>query len=324
MADDTEELQDNDVPVIDTGTEEEEVPAEQQQFAPVTTTATAPTPPPAALSAAAAPEAMPTQSPFVPFQISRRDPVTGQVTSVSGYGARATPPDPNAAFWNRLRERTANLPLAQTEAAVSAAIRFQGQRQYQQDLASGMDPAKALARSAPLMFSTPRPSGSLGQAAQLIRATSSPARRFHDVGGVLYRENADGTVTRVTGPAAPRYHTAGGVLYRETPTGLQAMTAPTTKTDPYEMAEYRNVLSEISAAQKALDKMAVDDPEAQPLRDRIRFLTAEKQRLRRPTPTRTPTVTTGRVRVRRPDGKTGSIPANRLQEALDAGWTQIR
>ena len=72
-------------------------------------------------------------SPYVPFRIGRRDPVTGELTTVTGYGKRATPPDQNAQFWSRLRQRTANLPLDQTEAAVAAAMRFQGQRQYQND-----------------------------------------------------------------------------------------------------------------------------------------------------------------------------------------------
>lgn len=97
-------------------------------------------------------------------------------------------------------------PTAQTEQAVAAALKFQAQRMYQQDLASGTAPAEALAKVAPLLFGGPK-QGNLGQAASFIKATQRPATKFTDVGGVLYRHNPDGTVTAVTGPKAPKAQT---------------------------------------------------------------------------------------------------------------------
>src|SRR5262249_35794971 len=88
----------------------------------------------------------------------------------------------NNQLWQNLQRKVGNLPIAQAEAAVGAAMRFQGQRQYQMDLGAGVPPAEALARSAPMMFWQPR-SASLGQAASFIRATTPTSPKIHNAGG---------------------------------------------------------------------------------------------------------------------------------------------
>jgi hypothetical protein len=67
-------------------------------------------------------------------------------------------------------------PTAQTERAVQAAIRFQAQRQYQQDLASGMSPNEALAKAAPLMFSKPPPAMTPYQAEEIALRKAQAAK----------------------------------------------------------------------------------------------------------------------------------------------------
>lgn len=325
MADDTEEMQDNDVPVTDTTTEAETyaqgMPAEGLGVQPalVGNLPIGPTPP-AAVATVQSQRMFPAPAtpPGVNFTAITSGPRPPTDPRADLYRRQAAS---NAQLWRNLQSRTAGLPIAQTEAAVAAAMRFQGQRQYQRDLEAGIAPGEALARSAPLMFFAPRQSN-LGQAASFIRA-ATPTRKFHDVGGVLYREEPDGTVKAVTGPAAPKFHTAGGVLYREGEGGaLQAATpAPTSKTDPYDLAEYRHLLSEESKAQQELDKLELTDPEAEPLRQRVRFLQGQMQNMRKRTSTGT---SIRRVRVRSPEGKTGTLPESQLQQALAAGYTQER
>jgi len=82
-------------------------------------------------------------------------------------GAQGPPPAPayqymppeqvaNQEMMRRAQYAYAADPTAQTEAAVAAALRFQAQRQYQQDLAAGTAPAEALAKVAPLLFGGPK------------------------------------------------------------------------------------------------------------------------------------------------------------------------
>lgn len=217
-----------------------------------------PTPPPGVVSPL--PQVAPS-SPMVPYTIGRVDPVTGERTSITGMGQRAIAPNPNDAFWNRLRQRTANLPLAQTEAAVSAALRFQGMRQYQRDLDKGVSATEAFARAAPLIFSAPKQS-SLGQAANFVRATTPKvaAPRVRDVGGVLYGESRDGSWTPLTQPKA---------------------VAP--KVSPFDNEEYRSVLQEIRNVNQQIDNLGPgvqSGPDADALRDKLQFLQNSLRQIR--------------------------------------------
>jgi hypothetical protein len=98
-----------------------------------------------------------------------------------------------------------DVPFAQAEAAYHAALRFQAQRQYQQDLASGMAPSEALAKSAPLMFSTPKPQ-SLSGVASLIRATTPPAMTPYQADEMKFRREQAANKTVNIGPSVDRMH----------------------------------------------------------------------------------------------------------------------
>lgn len=72
----------------------------------------------------------------------------------------------------------ANAPVDQAQKAINAAIQYQSQRGYNQDLQSGMSPDQALAKWAPLMLGK----GGLTGAASMIRATQ-PKPNFSFVPG---------------------------------------------------------------------------------------------------------------------------------------------
>lgn len=239
---------------------------------------------------------------------STTDGEVSPVTSVT-----TTPPAPlpqqelfrrqaisNAQLWNQLRKKTANMPLAQTEAAVAAALRFQGQRQYTKDLESGMSPGEALARSAPLIFSQPK-QGNIGQAGTFIKNVRPPAARTMDVGGVLYRVNPDGTATAITPtktPAAP-------------------------KVSPLDTTEFKSIMSEMAATRKQLDALDLDDPKANDLRGKLGILNSQLQTIRKRTaaPTGGTASTVRRVKVTGPGGKRGTVPEG---TKLPEGWSFVQ
>lgn len=212
-------------------------------------------------------------------------------------------------------------PTAKTEQAVAAALKFQAQRMYQQDLASGTAPAEALAKVAPLLFGGAKQSN-LGQAASFIKATQKPAPKFTDVGGVLYRHNPDGTVTAVTGPKAPKTQTLD-------PVDKAFLNAEVAK---LKQIEENDQFSAPTALGENLRRQAHD------IRNRITV------QFRRPNPAAVPTTqpaeapapptplapaatttgvtpppssTTKRVKVIGPGGKRGTVPAG---TKLPEGW----
>ena len=240
-----------------------------------------------------------------PLDISA-PPVQSPVTTIHGPAPAVNPQQElfrrqaasNAALWKQLQTKTANMPLPQTEAAVAAALRFQGQRQYQRDLESGMAPAEALARSAPLMFSGPKQSN-LGQAGAFIRATQKPLPHMQDVGGVLYRVNADGTVTSMTPPAPVKPPAANA----------------------FDTAEYRATLSEIAATRKALDAMEMASPEADQARGKIGLLTSKLNDIRKRSASPSPAKSSKRLKVSGPGGKRGTVPEG---TKLPEGWSYVQ
>lgn len=284
------------------------------------------------------PQALPVtpRPPPPPPGTARTWSITGGVASpVTEFTAGPRPPtDPrqelfrrqaasNAQLWRNLQSKTANLPMAQTEEAVAAAMRFQGIRQYQRDLAAGIPQAEAFARAAPMMFNAPKQS-TLGQAANFLDVLK-PAQKYHDVGGVLYREKPDGSVEAVTGPAAPKFHSAGGVMYREGAGGsLTAVTQPKPEAPSrFDTEEYSSLLRQIADEEKAMRDMPMGTRRADAAR---RVMSLQKQadaiRTRSQAPT---TRSTGkRIRVRHPDGKFGSIPESQLEAAKAKGYTLVQ
>lgn len=128
--------------------------------------------------------------------------------SVSGF---LSPEEANRQTQMRkLQYAVADLPLAEAEQAVSAALKFQAVRGYQQDLARGVTPNEALAKWAPIMFTAPK-AGNLAGAASLVRATRPEAEKYMDIGGVGYQMKG-GKATALTPPKPEKKKTIPMVL----------------------------------------------------------------------------------------------------------------
>lgn len=205
-------------------------------------------------------------------------------------------------------------PIAQAEAAVSTALKFQAVRGYQKDLAGGMAPNEALARWAPIMFTQPKAS-TLGQAGSFIKNTTPVVPKPMDIGG-------------------------RGYLFDPKTRTMTAVTPPVTKdakANAYDTEDYRSVLKRIEAAEKTLR----EDPEgsnadeirnvylpglhaeANAIRARGRF-PSPANAVPQAAPVAPAAPASDRVRVRRPDGKIGWIPASQLDAARKAGYTEAQ
>lgn len=141
------------------------------------------------------------------------------------------------AFWDRMRTTMADVPLDQAESAINAALKFQAIRGYQKDLESGKSAAEALTKWAPLMFTAPK--STLGQAAQMIKATRPPAPMIKGAGGQLYQVDQSGNARPITPPPTKQ-----------------------PRNDPFALADYHNILGQIKELQKDLDVTPAKDKPA--------------------------------------------------------------
>ena len=136
-------------------------------------------------------------SQLVPYRMSRTDP-GGQPVVTTGYGPRARPIQPPDSF---NLDRIANaafsqLPVDEASKAVEAASRYLGQRGYQKDLQSGINPAQAFAKWAPMMFRT---ATGIPEAMKLNQPQIQP-RNFPGMGVAF----GDKFYPQKPAPAAPR------------------------------------------------------------------------------------------------------------------------
>lgn len=225
--------------------------------------------------------------------------------------AATLPPGPNpaqqqnAAMWNRISRQFGTLPLSQAETAVSAALRFNALRGYQDDIASGKTPAEALGKWAPLLYAGPK-MGTIGQAGSLVRAERTPL---------------------VTGP---RPMNIGGRAYLFNPQdqSMRPLTPPPRAgANQFELENYRSTLRDIQATQKELDANP-DALDADDKRRKLQYLRSQAADIatrNRPATGGTSTGSTGRVRVRHPKtGRIGTIPASQLDQALTEGYSQVQ
>ena len=145
--------------------------------------------------------------------------------------------------------RNEQLPMETAQRAVSAALKFQAIRGYQQDINAGMSTADALAKWAPMMF-TSQGAGTLGQAAQMVHYARPTVQRPINVGGVAYHwDPTTGTMTGLT-PGRP---------------------AAQPRVNPLDAQEFRQNLTEISGLQKELDAEP-SGPEADDKRNKINYI----------------------------------------------------
>lgn len=251
------------------------------------------TPPPAAAAAppmVAAPGSAPVVAP--PVAARPYSPAPGYNPTQVGQDVAIT----------RMLKQMGNAPIAEAEAAVATALKFQATRGYQKDLQNGVSPAEALTKWAPLMFTAPKAS-TLGQAANLVRAGRAGADKVMDIGGQ-------------------------GYLYDPGTRTMKALTPPKITAPPanrFDLQEHASLLGELRRTEVALDnEVDQESPAAKALREKLQWLRGQAGNVRQRTarPAAAPPAT-GKVRVRHPNGKIGSIPASQLDEALAAGYTRM-
>lgn len=222
---------------------------------------------------------------------------------------RVAAPSPMDIQMQQLRTQFANLPMAQANEAVSAALKFQATRGYQNDLQNGMAPAEALAKWAPMMFTAPK-SSNLGQAASFIRATTPQVR---DIGGVGYRIPPQGNAIPITPPKQ---------TVPKPPPGLAPDLADARKTlDGY--------VKEIEKAEASDDvTLKAQLPRLRQRRTDLENYVQAKELLQAPPQTALtapqPAAPASRIRVKNKAGKTGTIPASQLDAALAAGYSRVQ
>lgn len=162
---------------------------------------------------------------YTPFSTSTTDP-SGATTTLTGYGPRArivppSTPDIGAGVAAAFQ----NLPVDQAAKAVEAAMRYQAQRGYQQDLAAGKNAAEAFAKWGPMLFhqatgipeainrSVPPPitpqqmiQNRLAQAkfdaAQAAAKAKAEQGAIRSAGGGLYRISSSGPAEELVPPKA--------------------------------------------------------------------------------------------------------------------------
>jgi hypothetical protein len=100
----------------------------------------------------------------------------------------------------QMQYAVADMPLAQAEKAVNAALKFQAQRGYQRDIAGGMSAVDAMVKWGPTMFGST--AGSASALARVATAAQPEAEKVMNIGGVGYRIPAKGQAVRIT-PEAP-------------------------------------------------------------------------------------------------------------------------
>ena len=241
-------------------------------------------------------------------------PITPPVASPM---APLTPQDAqNRAFWRKLQYDTQDAPIEEAEQAVTAALKFQAIRGYQQDLANGVPSHEALSKWAPMMFKTP-PAGA-------FRGPTAP--KPMDIGGRGYLYDA---ATQTMKPL-----TEGRPVARPR--------------DPFAELQYKGILSQIAQVERELDKTVIPS-EMTPLQEKRRYLIGQSEAIRKasqqvqpqagvtpPTGVATPTAPApasapapaaaagDKIRVKSPAGKIGWIPAAQLDAALAAGYTKFQ
>lgn len=221
------------------------------------------------------------------------------------------PPDPDFANRELMRRLYYNLkdtPIAEAEGAVGAALRFQGLRQYQNDIANGVNPAEALAKSAPLMFAGPR-QATLGQAGTFIKnTTQSP---FVHYKGSIWSRNRDGTFTKVMegAPEQPKVST----LDAQTHASLLNEARTIRKVLDSGLDENKAPLT-TSAKIKLVDQIAAKNRQALAIEGKYNKPAAASAV---PSAKISAPPQSGRIRVINPQGKTGTWPAGK---PLPAGF----
>lgn len=197
------------------------------------------------------------------MQGAPRPAPTGAPMTVPPAGVPGVrPPIPGGQVdFSGIAARVRDLPLDQAQQAVTASIKFQGSRGYQNDLQAGMNPAQALAKWAPMLFYD-RPqsmSGAVRQAINPMAPTSfTPANA--QTGAPAYLQTGKGTVhivppTAQGSAAQPAVQEFGGQKFLAVPGKGGAVHYQPLRAPPKEGALSQIERDDLSFAEREIDKL---------------------------------------------------------------------
>jgi hypothetical protein len=217
----------------------------------------------------------------------------------------------------------------EAEKAVGAAIRFQGMRLYQRDLASGTPADQALAKNGPMMFWQPSTSPTQTTQAAIAQRQQANQKAIADRQRTAIDARSKAAAALAASKETPQQRMARTLQkamfdaaardYTTARTGLsRAATNPDNsaagkKQRADQIAMYRNQLDD---AQKRMQKYGNLAPAA---------AAPAAAAPAAPGAPAAPAAPTGqKIRVRAPNGKTGTVPAEKLEAAKAAGYTVIQ
>lgn len=206
---------------------------------------------------------------------------TGPTQWVSRAQPVAPPGGVGDMDWDMIERSYGNLPIAEAQKAINAAMQYQAMRGYKSDLESGKPAAEALSRWMPLMIAKPG-GGNLAGVASMIRATQ-PKPNFAFVpgqNGAPPTFQAPGQRPVIVPRSAMPISTAGNLLKEEVAPGILAVRAPgaTTvhivKANGAELSQKDRLLllPKIHSMQKDLAVIPPSSPEYKKIQEDIKVL----------------------------------------------------
>jgi hypothetical protein len=217
-------------------------------------------------------------------------------------------PPPNALAWaryrstlpglspqqqaeNDVREQVAGQPIEQQQQAVQAAVKFQAQRGYQQDLAGGMSASQAMAKWGPMLFAPGSPGA--------MQSARMQQPQYRNVPGVGLVQIGPGGQPKVVMPSKQAADTE-------------------TVTEKYPAKEGT------PAVQASKGFFGLGAHPAVPEVPAVPEHTVTRKQPRITPPSGAGGSMAGRVKVKDRDGKTGTIPADQVDAAKAAGYTIVQ
>ena len=224
------------------------------------------------------------------------------VAAARYFGARQ-PGDVQGAMTDAALAGNPNLPIEQQSEAVAAATKFQGQRGYQQDLASGMPASQAMAKWGPMLFAPGSPGA--------MQSARMQQPQIRNIGGKLVRIMPDGTAK---------------------PINVPGQVSPPQKWEPQDTIDYKAASERYNKKADMLVKPGLTTDTTE-LRRQMNLDRWEMQRISgkygqgaAPGAVQPPAGApkAGRVKVKDSKGKTGSIPADQVDAAKAEGYTIVQ
>jgi hypothetical protein len=211
--------------------------------------------------------------------------------AASRYFAAHRPGDTQAAMTQAGLAGDINAPAEQQEAAIQAAVKFQGQSGYNRDISGGMPAAQALAKWGPMLFAPGSPGA--------MSAMKMQQPQYRNVPGVGLVQIGPGGQPKVVMPSKQAADTE-------------------TVTEKYPAKEGT------PAVQASKGFFGLGAHPAVPEVPAVPEHTVTRKQPRITPPSGAGGSMAGRVKVKDRDGKTGTIPADQVDAAKAAGYTIVQ